>query len=60
MPKRLVNGINVHHWQSGEGPDLVMIHGLNGNLAVWHLELMPKLTRLAAFYSALRTGFFAK
>ena len=43
MPKRSVNGINLHYWQVGEGPDLVMIHGLNGNLAVWHLELMPKL-----------------
>lgn len=43
MPKRLVNGINLHYWQVGEGPDLVMIHGLNGNLAVWHLGLMPSL-----------------
>jgi len=43
MPKRSVNGINLHYWQVGDGPDLVMIHGLNGNLAVWHLELMPRL-----------------
>src|SRR5207248_5554544 len=27
----------------GAGPDLVMIHGLSGNLAVWHLKMVPIL-----------------
>src|SRR5512134_2410780 len=43
MPKVSVNGISLHYWQLGEGPDLVMVHGLNSNLAVWHLELVPRL-----------------
>jgi pimeloyl-ACP methyl ester carboxylesterase len=33
----------VHYQQEGEGPDLVMIHGLTGNLAVWHLKILPML-----------------
>ena len=41
MPKLLVNGINFHYWQVGEGPNLIMLHGLSGNLALWHLELVP-------------------
>ena len=43
MPKVSVNGFGLHYWQLGQGPDLVMLHGLNGNLAVWHLELAPRL-----------------
>jgi pimeloyl-ACP methyl ester carboxylesterase len=27
----------------GEGPDLVMVHGLTGNLAVWHLRIASEL-----------------
>ena len=44
MPKvRLKNGVNYHYIQVGEGPDLVMLHGLGGNLAVWHLKIIPAL-----------------
>ena len=43
MPKTLVNGINFHYQQLGEGPDIVMIHGITGNLAIWHLEIIPAL-----------------
>ena len=43
MPKALVNGIQLHYQQFGEGPDLVMIHGITGNLAVWHLEIVQAL-----------------
>jgi pimeloyl-ACP methyl ester carboxylesterase len=45
MPKVLVNGINIHYWRVGEGPDVVMLHGLTGNLAVWHLKTVPILRR---------------
>jgi pimeloyl-ACP methyl ester carboxylesterase len=45
MPKLLANGINVHYWQSGNGPHVVMTHGLGGNLAGWHLTLVPELQR---------------
>ena len=43
MPKIVVNGIKLHYWQLGKGPDLVMLHGLGGNLAVWHLKMVPEL-----------------
>ncbi len=43
MPKVLANGINFHYLQVGEGPDVVMLHGLTGNLAVWHFSAIPAL-----------------
>ncbi len=43
MAKALVNGLNIHYYQVGEGPDLVLLHGLTGNLAVWHFTLVPRL-----------------
>jgi pimeloyl-ACP methyl ester carboxylesterase len=39
----LPNGVRLHHQRIGEGPDLVMVHGLTGNLAVWHLHMLPVL-----------------
>jgi pimeloyl-ACP methyl ester carboxylesterase len=46
MPKIVVNGITLHYWQLGKGPDVVMLHGLGGNLAVWHLKMVPELQRM--------------
>lgn len=44
MPKITVrSGIKLHYQQVGTGPDLVMLHGLTGNLAVWHLKIVPLL-----------------
>ena len=44
MPKVVLgNGVKIHYQQIGEGPDVVMIHGLTGNLAVWHLQIIPQL-----------------
>ena len=44
MPKTVLpNGVRIHYQQVGEGPDLVMVHGLTGNLAVWHLRIVPEL-----------------
>ena len=43
MAKALANGIQLHYQQFGEGPPVVMIHGITGNLAVWHLEIVPAL-----------------
>jgi pimeloyl-ACP methyl ester carboxylesterase len=40
---QLQNGLNIHFQRVGTGPDLVMIHGLTGNLAVWHLKLVGLL-----------------
>lgn len=45
MPKVFANGINIHYQRVGNGPDLVMLHGLTGNLAVWHLTIVPLLRR---------------
>src|ERR1700760_1964235 len=44
MPKALLkNGLTLHYQRTGKGPDVVMIHGLTGNLAVWHLKIIPML-----------------
>ena len=44
MPKAtLRSGVTLHYQQTGDGPDVVMIHGLTGNLAVWHLHIIPVL-----------------
>ena len=43
MPTISVNGVTLHYLQMGSGPDLVMLHGLSGNLAVWHLRMVPLL-----------------
>lgn len=45
MPKIRVGDVNLHYWQSGEGPDVVLVHGLGGNLAGWHLTMVPELQR---------------
>jgi len=39
----LRSGLRIHYQQVGEGPDLVLIHGLTGNLAIWHLRIVPEL-----------------
>lgn len=42
MPKvEVASGLTVHYQQRGEGPDVVFIHGLTGNLAIWHLTVVP-------------------
>lgn len=43
MPKVKVNGIDIHHITVGQGSDMVMVHGFLGNLAVWHLQIVPQL-----------------
>ncbi len=44
MPKAFVNGINLHYVQTGEGPDLVLIHGIASNLGQWQLSILPAFT----------------
>lgn len=43
MPKVQANGIELHYLQVGSGPDVIMLHGLTGNLAVWHFTAIPAL-----------------
>lgn len=37
MPKIAVNGMNFYYQQTGQGPDVVLIHGVTGNMAIWPL-----------------------
>jgi pimeloyl-ACP methyl ester carboxylesterase len=43
MAKVVVNDIKFHYWRVGQGPDVIMLHGLSGNLAVWHFTMVPEL-----------------
>ena len=43
MGNVIVNGVDLHYWTVGEGPDIVMLHGLGGNLAIWHMHVVPLL-----------------
>ncbi|MCF8035302.1 MAG: alpha/beta hydrolase [Desulfobacteraceae bacterium] len=36
MPFVNVNGIKHHYMQQGKGPDVVLIHGMGGNMSFWH------------------------
>jgi pimeloyl-ACP methyl ester carboxylesterase len=45
MPKLVLDsGLSLHYQQVGDGPDVVMVHGITGNLAVWHLQIVPALS----------------
>jgi pimeloyl-ACP methyl ester carboxylesterase len=45
MPKVAVrDGLRIHYQLVGAGPDVVMVHGITGNLAVWHLRIVPALS----------------
>lgn len=43
MGKAQANGIELHYLQTGEGPEVVLIHGLGGNLAIWFLQIINRL-----------------
>ncbi len=46
MPKLKANGLNFHYQQAGSGPDVVLIHGVTGDLSIWFLcEAMGVLAR---------------
>jgi pimeloyl-ACP methyl ester carboxylesterase len=46
MPKIDVHDLKFHYWMSGSGPEVVvLVHGLGGNLAGWHLTIVPDLQR---------------
>jgi pimeloyl-ACP methyl ester carboxylesterase len=45
MAKALLNGINVHYQVMGEGPDVVMLHGVTSSLAIWYAKVMPELSK---------------
>ena len=37
MPFTTVNGLKFHYQQAGSGPDVVLIHGVTGDLSIWFL-----------------------
>src|SRR5678815_1384172 len=37
MPFASARGIKISYRQDGDGPDVVLIHGVAGNMAVWYL-----------------------
>jgi pimeloyl-ACP methyl ester carboxylesterase len=43
MSKVSVNGTNLHYLSTGQGPDVIMIHGLGANLAFWYLHVVSRL-----------------
>ena len=44
MPRVTVEGMKFFYQQTGEGPDVVLLHGVTGNMAIWPLiNLMPTL-----------------
>lgn len=46
MPKIKANGLNFHYQQAGSGPDVILIHGVTGDLSIWFLcEAMGVLAR---------------
>jgi pimeloyl-ACP methyl ester carboxylesterase len=46
MPKLVANGVDFHYQQAGAGPDVVLIHGVTGDLSIWFLcEAMGILGR---------------
>ena len=45
MPKALVNGIEIHYQTRGEGPDVILMHGITSSLAMWYNEFIPALSK---------------
>lgn len=39
----LHDGLELHYQRVGAGPEVCMVHGITGNLAAWHLQLVPAL-----------------
>ena len=37
MPFTTINGLKFHYQQTGSGPDIVLIHGVTGDLSIWFL-----------------------
>jgi len=53
MPRLKANNLTFHVQQSGEGPDVVLIHGLTGDLSIWFLsqamQLLAESGRVMAY-----------
>lgn len=53
MPQLVVRGVNFHYQQSGQGPDVVLVHAVTGNLSVWLfinlIDTLAKHYRVTAY-----------
>lgn len=46
MPFVHLNGMKFHYQQAGSGPDVILIHGVTGDLSIWFLsQTMQTLSR---------------
>jgi pimeloyl-ACP methyl ester carboxylesterase len=46
MPKIRANDLSFHYQQSGSGPDVLLIHGITGDMSIWFLcEAIGKLAQ---------------
>lgn len=45
MPEARVNGVSINYRQAGQGPDLILIHGLAANNAFWNMMVVLPLSR---------------
>jgi pimeloyl-ACP methyl ester carboxylesterase len=44
MPKILANGLEFHYQTRGQGPDVVLLHGVTSSLALWYNGVLPQLS----------------
>lgn len=49
MPEITVNGIRLYYQQSGEGPDVLLVHAVTSNQAVWVFSGLPDAVAAAGF-----------
>jgi pimeloyl-ACP methyl ester carboxylesterase len=42
MPRVAVGNIRFYYQQTGRGPDVVLLHGVSGNMAIWPLIGLPQ------------------
>ena len=50
MPRVTVNNISIHYQTMGQGPDVVMIHGIASSLGFWYFGVVPILIRAGASF----------
>jgi pimeloyl-ACP methyl ester carboxylesterase len=53
MPRHAIDGLRFHIQQTGTGPDVVLIHGVTGDLSIWYLcramETLGAARRVTAY-----------
>jgi pimeloyl-ACP methyl ester carboxylesterase len=53
MPFCQANGLKMHYQQAGQGPDVVLVHGVTGDLSIWFLckaiQTLSSRYRVTAF-----------